>query len=111
MINMSQILVLTCCHPLGSLKLTRIVVLVITLHRATTWRRKCVETLEQGSTFWAHLVNPLFGSDFIVFDKVLIEMCLQRLISDESHAAIGAFELDSFVQLRDRNYVVTIKNK
>ena len=38
-------------------------------------------------------------------------MRLQRLVSDESHATVGAFELDSFVELRDRNYVVTIENK
>ena len=38
-------------------------------------------------------------------------MRLQRLVSDESHATVGAFELDSFVELRDRNYVVTINNR
>lgn len=74
---------------------------VVSLHGAATGRGESIEALEQGSAFRAHLVDPLFGSDFIIFDKVLIEVSLESLVSDESHTAVGAFELDSFVKLRD----------
>ena len=63
------------------------------------------ERVEKRSIFLLYRVHNLLSSQIIVFFEMLVQMGLQLLISDEPLATVGALELDSFVELSDRQYV------
>ena len=39
--------------------------------------------------------------DLVIILEVLIKVILELLVADESHAAVGALELNAFVELGD----------